>query len=714
MPRGESNGEQDRNMKTAAQLLLLSMLSALCSAAAAADSAAATGQAVVDTSKWLCELCKFEDGLSGTLELGGGNVSDSSSKFGEYNGLDNKGGFVIGDGAARYRGAGGAYLNVNASNLGLDTRSLAAEGGRQGTYKLILNYDELPHFVSDSAQTPFIGNGGASLALPAGFRAGMTGLMPLASTLQPVDLETKRQELGVGGSWTPVRAWEYAANFRHQTRDGTKGTTGAFFVNASQLAAPVDYDTDEIDASASYATAKLQAKFAYYGSRFRNNNASLTWRNPFSVPAFPDAVSGQLALPPDNEFHQISASAGYQFTDRTRATADIAFGRMTQDDAFLESTLNTTLAVPALPRFSLDGRANILNANVELNSAVTDRLRLKATYTHNDRDNRTPRAVYDWVSTDMFLASPRANLPYGFTQDKFKLRADFKTSAHVRTSVGFDHDSNARTFQGVNTTDESTIWGTVTSRFLDKVDMTLKVAHGDRSNPGYQAVATIVPPENPLLRRYNMAGRTRDSAELRADIAATDNMSIGLQVDASEDEYSDSTIGLTSGKELNFGGDIAVMLSEQTNLHFFANRQVIKSEQAGSQAFSAADWSGENEDTIDLVGIGVRHVAIKDKLDVGADYTASRSSSEISVNAPAGESAFPDLSASLDSLKVYAIYRVKENLSLRAGYWYERYDSENWMLDGVAHDTIPNVLSFGDQSPWYRVHVIAMSVRYSF
>ena len=57
---------------------------------------------------------------------------------------------------------------------------------------------------------------------------------------------------------------------------------------------------------------------------------------------------------------------------------------------------------------------------------------------------------------------------------------------------------------------------------------------------------------------------------------------------------------------------------------------------------------------------------------------------------------------------------MRENLSLRAGYWYERYDSQNWMLDGVAHDTIPNVLTFGEQSPRYRMHVITMSVRYSF
>ena len=162
-------------MKTATQLLLLTVLATL--------SAPGAGQTAPDTSKWKCELCKFEDGVSGTVEAGGAYVSDSSAKFGEYNGLGQEGGYFIGDLNARFRGKDAAYWNVDAANLGLDTRSLNVEGGRQGRYKVLLDYQELPHFVSDSTQTPFLGNGGASLTLPAGYPANTTALMPLAGTL---------------------------------------------------------------------------------------------------------------------------------------------------------------------------------------------------------------------------------------------------------------------------------------------------------------------------------------------------------------------------------------------------------------------------------------------------------------------------------------------------------------------------------------------------
>jgi MtrB/PioB family decaheme-associated outer membrane protein len=697
--------------KTSNQLFLLGMLSALSCTAAAADGA--SGAAAVDTSQWKCESCKFEQGVSGTLDGGAGSVSDKSAKFGEYNGLNKKGGYFIGDGALRSRGDDGAYWNLNASNLGLDTRSIDAEGGQQGKYKLLLKYDELPHRNSDSALTPFAGSGGGSLSLPAGFPAPTTGAMPLAGTLQQVDIGTERKRLGAGASWIPMSDWEYAVNFRHETKDGTKRTAGAFFVNTAQLIEPVDYVTDQVDASAAYTGKKFQMKLAYYGSKFQNGNPALTWQDPYT--AVNGESAGQLALAPDNQFHQISAAAGYQISERTRASADIAVGRMTQNDSFLASTQNATLAVPGLPGSSLNGRAATFDAGLKLNSALTDRLRLNAAYTHNDRNNQTPQAAYPSVATDMFAEAPRTNLPYGFKQDKLKLSAEYRATASLRGSVGADFDSQKRTFQEVDTTREDTAWGRINARLADQVDLTFKLAHGERRNSGtYQAVPGITPPENPLLRKYNLANRTRETAGLRADFAANERISIGLGLDSSEDKYADSAIGLTGAKDFNVNGDISVIFTERTSLHFFANHQEIKSKQAGSQTFSLPDWSADNKDTIDYFGLGVKHAAIKDKLDIGADYGVARTRSEINVNTGLSNPAFPHITTSLDSLKLYAAYRVKENVSLLAGYWYERFDSKDWMLDGVAPGTIPNVLALGLQAPQYHVNVVRLSLRYQF
>ena len=704
-------------MKSSNQLLLLGVLSALSSGAAAADDASSSGQGSVDTSKWKCELCKFEQGTSGTVDYGAANVSKKSAKFGDYTGLNDKREYFIGDGSVRSRDADGTYWNLNASNLGLDSRSLDAEGGRQGKYKLLLKYDELPHFISDSALTPFSGSGGASLTLPPGFvRAPTTAAMPLAGTLQQVDLETKRKRLGVGASWIPVRDWEYAVNFREETKEGSKRTAGSFFFNSSELVQPIDYVTDQIDASASYTGDKLQVKFAYYGSLFHNRDHALTWQDPYT--AIIGESAGQLALSPDNQFHQLSTSVGYQISDRTRASADVSIGRMTQNDTFLASTLTRSVlipgGIPALPGSSLNGRADTVDVGLKLSSAYSDRLRLNAALTYNDRHNDTPQASYAAVTTDMFLEAPRTNLPYSFKQGKLKLSADYKASASTKASVGYDYDQHERTFQEVDKTHEDTFWGKISYRMLEKLDLAFKLAHGERRNSGYQVVPGITPPENPLLRKFNMANRTRDTTGLRVDLEATENINIGVGFDWSEDKYSDSSIGLTDGKEIGVNGDVSVVLTERTSLHLFASHQEIRSTQAGSQTFSVPDWSGENKDTIDFFGLGVKHAAIKDKLDIGADVSVMHSRGEINVNNGATVPPFPNLTTSRDTLKLYATYRLKENMSLQGGYWYERYDSRDWMLDGVAPATIPNVLSLGLQPPQYHVNVVRVSISYKF
>ena len=135
---------------------------------APAMGAEAEDAPAVDTSKWVCKYCTFEDpGGSFTPNFGVGYVSDDSAKFGEYNGLEDEGSYVVADADGRYRGKDGLWFDLSAVDLGLDSRFLGIEGGRQGQYQLHLSYKQLPHHINDTALSPFLGAGTASLR-PAG------------------------------------------------------------------------------------------------------------------------------------------------------------------------------------------------------------------------------------------------------------------------------------------------------------------------------------------------------------------------------------------------------------------------------------------------------------------------------------------------------------------------------------------------------------------
>nr|WP_305909571.1 MtrB/PioB family outer membrane beta-barrel protein [Methylomarinum sp. Ch1-1]MDP4522491.1 MtrB/PioB family outer membrane beta-barrel protein [Methylomarinum sp. Ch1-1] len=77
------------------------------------------------------------------VELGGLYGSEDSFKFGEYSGLQNRGGYVTGNLKLQRRadpnGESTDYWKLDARNLGLTSRYIRGEYGRQGSGKVFLN-----------------------------------------------------------------------------------------------------------------------------------------------------------------------------------------------------------------------------------------------------------------------------------------------------------------------------------------------------------------------------------------------------------------------------------------------------------------------------------------------------------------------------------------------------------------------------------------------
>jgi MtrB/PioB family decaheme-associated outer membrane protein len=673
----------------------------------------------VDTSEWKCETCPFPKGTSGSVEAGVGNVSDDSSKFGDYTGLEKQGAFAQLGGTVSHRSEGGGYwADLSAADLGLDTRSVFGSAGREGLYTLRLGYSEIPRHLTVGAQTPYLGIGSDVLTLPAGvgFPAGTTAAMPLATTLRAVELDSKRQRYDLAGSIIGGPQWVYRVSLRREVHDGLKTGFASMFSSASQLAFPVDHVTDEFEVSASYATARLQATLGYTLSQFRNGNESLTWDNRF-LRVVAGADRGRLALAPDNRFQQVFGSAGYQLTPMIRASADFAVGQMTQDEAFLPYTINATLApgVPALPAASLDGHVNTYVGNVRVTATPLPALRVNASYSHDERDNRTGVLSYAPVSTDMFLAAqPRSNTPFSYTLDRFKLGADYRGPGTWKFAAGVEHERRDRSYTEVVNTRETTLWGRASVRARDNLMLSGKLSHSERDHSTYGVAYWFGDPENPLLRKFNLASRTRDSGGLRADLTLNERVSLGLAADFANDDYDESLVGLKEARSASVAADVAVNLSEATQLTGYVHSERIRSLQDGSQAFAAPDWRGRVKDRFEMLGAGVRHAAIPDKLDLGADLTFSRSRSDVSVDAGASDPPFPTARTAVDSLKLYANYKINDKVTLIGSFWYERYSADDWRLDGVSPDTVPSLLLFGEQAPRYRVNVLRVAVRYRF
>ena len=105
-----------------------------------------------------------------SIDIGGGNVSSSSSKFGEYNGLEQKGGFAVGDvdvsGGGRYDSDSVTRWNLRANDVGLQASDARFDFKEQGRFKFNLGFDDWRHNLSDTYQSPYLGLGSTDLTLP--------------------------------------------------------------------------------------------------------------------------------------------------------------------------------------------------------------------------------------------------------------------------------------------------------------------------------------------------------------------------------------------------------------------------------------------------------------------------------------------------------------------------------------------------------------------
>lgn len=693
-------------MRIHSPLFLLAAVGALCGPLAA--------WAAPDTSAWKCKSCPFPSGTTASVDVGLGAVDEESARFADLTGLDNKGAHLVLGGTLSARTESGYFADLEASDLGLDTRRLAVTSGRQGLYSLRLGYAELPRHFAFGAVTPFAGSGGDTLTLPANFASGSTASMPLVANQQLVDVGYKKSRLDLSATLVALQDWTVRVALKRDVRDGTRATYGAFQAAASQLVMPVDQVTDQLEVSAIYATRQVQGSLAYSVSRFDGGPAALTWDSPF-LPVVTGATRGQLALAPDNQLHQLTGSAGYAITPTVRASADFTIGRLTQNEAYLAPTLNAALGTVARPASSLDGRVDTFNGSVKLTAAPMADLRLSASYAHDERANKTGSLAYPLVTTDLFVAAAtRNNTPFDIKQDRFKLSADYRGLEMVTISGGADQDNRERTYHEAVKTRETTVWTRLSLQPLEELSLALKLAHAERKHSDYGTAIWFGAPENPLLRKLNLAERKRDTAGVRADYAVNEQVGIGLNVDFANDDYGDAVIGLNDGRSASVGADVSVAFSEQTRLTVFAQSERMRSSQAGSQAFAAPDWTAQIKDQFDMLGAGIKHTVTAGKFDVGADLSVARSKSDTLVDTVFNAPPYPSAKTSQDTFKVYANYKLRDDLWVNGSFWHERYTSQDWRLDGVAPATVANLLSLGAQPPQYNVNVVRVSLRYRF
>ena len=670
--------------------------------AMAAALLAAFGNAFAAEGDELAELTK----PSSSVSLGAGYVDEDNGRFGQYNGLNEKGGYgLIGADIVTRDDATGRWLRFKGRNLGLDHRELRFEHEVQGNWGYFIDFTQIPRFEPYTVNTAITGIGSPNLTIPTTPTAGPA-----------THLKTERDRLTLGFTKHLPNRWSTSVTFRNEEKTGARvfgrGTTGGAG-NFEFLPEPIDSTTRQVEAVANYNGERLQISGGYYGTMYDNKyNAIAITGGAAGLASLPNNYINPVALPPDNQSHQLHLSGGYNFTPTTRGTFKFAVARAIQDDPFVN--VAPTAVQPGLPP-NLDGRIDTTSAYLGVSSRPVQRLSLRASLRYEDRDDKTPLFQYGSGGStfDGF------NEPRSIRTTAGKVEASYSLPASLRLTGGLEYQEKKRNTSPIRivsyreTTDETTYRVELRRSMSETITGAVGLIHSDRGGSPFipTTVAGGALGSN-VIAPIHLADRTRDTVRLSANWQPTDPFSLQFRVDRSADDYEGSRdgsgLGPREGSALNVALDAAYRFSDDWQGTAWVSQNDNKYDQATDPTNS---WRIALRSLGNSAGLGVRG-KFRGRFEAGADLSYSDIEDEYTQFALTGPAVptIPDVNTQLTRLNVFLKYAVQKNAGIRVDYIYDRFKTDDWTWTTWTY-TDGTTLT---QDPEQKVTFVGVSYYYRF
>jgi MtrB/PioB family decaheme-associated outer membrane protein len=607
-----------------------------------------------------------------TARIGMGYLSDDNRRFGQYSGVKDQGGYLMLDLDYLNRDdATGTWSRLLGRNVGFDNRELRGEFGPQGNWRGFIDFNQIPRYEPVIVNTGLTGIGTAQQALNGTARRN-------------VELDTRRDRLSFGFDK------QLGAGLEFQARYTTEDKTGARLFGrgtAEFLTDPIDYNSKQLEATLGYATEKYQLQGGYYGTAFNNSKAVL------------DVATGaDIALPPDNESHQLFMTGGYNFSKTTRANFKAAYTRGTQNASFF-----TAPTFPGTTRTSLDARVDTTLLQAGFTSRPTRELSFLGDLRYEDRDDKTPRTQFLAPSTgrDGF------NTPFSRTTTSAKGEAGYLLPSDIRLIGGVDYEKKKRSVLTVRQAswreenDETTLRLEARRNLSESLNGSVAYLYSVRNGSNF------LPANNntaiDLVDPVHFADRNRNKLRMTADWVPMEALSLQFLADVAQDDYDTRNLGPEKGKATSFAIDANYAVNEAWQLlgwMSFDDNRIDQSTQTGANGAQvpAQTWKANLRNKGQAYGVGVRGKPTG-ALEVGADVQYGNDSNAYNLNAVLPTAALlPDINTKRTTMRLYGQYTVQKNLSVRLDLVYDRFKTSdwtwtNWVYSDGTTATNPNTSS---------------------
>jgi len=656
-----------------------------------------------------------------TVNVGVGYVNKDNQRFGQYNGLTDKGAYGIIDFSLNKRDdSTGTWFRLQGRNVGYKDPELRLEQRRQGDWGYYIDYTRIPRYEPYTVNTGLQGVGTTTqIALPQA--APMT---PGAGTDYQLDTKRDRWTLGFEKAY---RDWNVNVRYRNEQKDGSQlYSQGYFSAPPRFLTKVIDYTIQQVDVTGDYSTGRLQLRAGYYGSTFDNKNSKIS-TSPLDTAANPTHYFQEMGLAPDNQSHQFYVSGGYNITDTIRSDFKVSYGRATQKDSW-------GIAPPVgVTATSLDGRVDTTLVQAGVSGRATPKLTWRADVRYENRDDKTPRVVN---------ASLESYQPRSIERTTGKVVGHYSLPNGFRLTGDITYDQKKREVPELTVVDfretvnEATYRVELRRAVSQTVTGAVSLAHSKRDGSEWLDNRLDDPTFNIIAPIYT-ADRDRNTVRLVVNWMPSDPLAVNFRADQSRDDYTGRNnetngfdVGPREGKASNYSVDASYVFSESVTGSAWVShgdnrisnatcqeRLSVAPNNGGTCRPADNAWVGDVKNVADNFGLGLRAKATS-RVDVGADVTYAKVRDEYSLSALnataattlAAQGPLPDITTKVTTLRFYGKYALDRMSGVRLDLIYDQYQTDDWTWSRWIYSDGTTVL----QDPNQKVNFLGVTYYYKF
>jgi hypothetical protein len=374
-------------------------------------------------------------------------------------------------------------------------------------------------------------------------------------------------------------------------------------------------------------------------------------------------------------------------------------------------TINAALPQLTLPRGNADAEAQVVSTNINLTSQPRTDWRFSARMrTYNYNNETAPAAIPQFVSYDTSVNTSLTGGPHLYAHSRLTFDADATWSGlqPLAVTIGYTRNNGGYDYRIFESSGEDALHITADAVGSQWVTFRAHYELAGRSGSGLDESQLTQIGEQPAMRHYDLANRTRNRFTGQVDIVPNDLWTFSGTAGFGKDDYDDSYFGLQEStfrvfslaadyrQPNGFGGGASY------NYEHYAGFQQSRSADSSTMNDPNRDWTTDSKERVDYFSIYATPPRIGPNTEARFSYDYSYAQGTYVYGVVAGgplppPSQLPKVYNRLQQLRLDVRHRLSGRLAATFSYLYEPFRVYDFAFDPTVINSIaqPSSLVLG-------------------